>query len=132
MSKFRTTIPVDIERITKALPARSFVNEVTFDGENVIVQWENDDYSTAFTYAVEWSDLAELPAGVTKGQRKAISPTAPVRRTGAIAPARPRVSGQQTPLPATEGTKGTKDAPVTATANLTPKPNVSPKQKSPK
>jgi hypothetical protein len=64
MSKFKTHISVDLDTIKQNLPPRSFVNGIRFDGERVIVEWENDDFRTPYTTPMEWQDLAKIPAGV--------------------------------------------------------------------
>lgn len=72
MSKFKTSIPVDVEAIKNGLPARSFVHGVAFDGQSVTVEWENDHFKTPYTFSVDWPDLNKVPAGV-----RDITPGAP-------------------------------------------------------
>lgn len=102
MSKFQTSIPVDLATIKNALPPRSFVNDVVFDGERVIVNWENDDYQTPYTFPVEWRDLNQVPAGVRHGTTPA-APKAPAQR--ATPKMYPAVSGQQTSSPSPQKAK---------------------------
>lgn len=93
MSKFKTSIPVDLDAIKKALPARSFINSVEFDGDRVSVQWENDDFKTPYTFPVEWQDLSAIPAGVCDLKNAPAAPKPEVKEAPKMyAP----VSGQQT------------------------------------
>src|SRR5579862_5521555 len=118
MSKFQTTITVDLKAVLDQLPERSFVNGILFDGENVIVHWENDDYTTPYTFPLEWDPKqGELPQHVTKGARAPVSPTKPVNKGGA----QRNLSRQQPGSTATPVAKGTKDAGVQATAAMKPK-----------
>jgi hypothetical protein len=95
MSKFKTSIPVDLAAIKNALPPRSFVSGVHFDGERVTLEWENDDYKTPYTVPVEWSDLNSIPAGVKPPQAR----VAPAKTPEPEVELAPVVSGQQTSSP---------------------------------
>lgn len=55
MSKFITSIPVDVEAIKAILPDRSYVHGATFNPQEGRVElvWEHDDYRTPYTFPVE-------------------------------------------------------------------------------
>lgn len=57
MSKFKTTIPVDVEAVRRLLPPGSYVDDVVFDdaGEQVELHWQHDAFKTPFDHAVEFS-----------------------------------------------------------------------------
>jgi hypothetical protein len=66
MSKFKTTIPVDVAGLIQILPKGSSIGPVTLRKDNsaVDVEWEHDDYVTPYTFAVECADptmLAKKP-----------------------------------------------------------------------
>lgn len=62
MSKFKTSIKVDVAAVLAALPPYTYVHGVTFDRESssVQVEWENDNLRTPHTFATE-IDLADIP-----------------------------------------------------------------------
>lgn len=95
MSKFKTSIPVDLDAIKNALPGRSFINSIEFDRERgtVSVLWENDDFKTPYTFPVDWQDLAKIPAGVCDVKNM---PAAPKLAVKAALKMHAPVSGQQT------------------------------------
>jgi hypothetical protein len=108
MSKFKTSIPVDVATIKEQLPERSFVNSVTFSGEAVVIEWENDNFKTPYTFPVEWADPAKIPAGVHDCKNgPAPKGTAP---QPAAQKMHPFVSGQQTSSPSPQKAKA-EDAP---------------------
>jgi hypothetical protein len=63
MSKFKTTIPVDVEQVKKLLPPGAHLDGVTFDAGNnsVEVRWQHDGFRTPLDHAVEYP-LAKLIA----------------------------------------------------------------------
>ena len=72
MSKFKTSIPVDVSQITNLLPARASVLEIRFEGSAITVEWDDDDLVTPYMYALDFTveqlqwvnlngSLAELP-----------------------------------------------------------------------
>jgi hypothetical protein len=67
MSKFRTTITVDINALVRRLPPRSAVTQITLrdDMTGVDVEWENDDFKTPYTVPVDWQNPPAVPEGVT-------------------------------------------------------------------
>ena len=72
MSQFTTSIPVNIEKVTKLLPDGHHFIGITFDKENskVDVNWEHDKLVTGRTFAVDFpaENLvkgADLPEGVS-------------------------------------------------------------------
>lgn len=110
MSKFKTSIPVEIKAVLDALPPRSFVNGVSLEGETVVVQWENDDYRTPYTYPVEWEDPHTVPAGVKPISRNPPAQTSPGEM----------VSRQQTGLLSPSTTKAMEAARVTTAKKTAP------------
>jgi hypothetical protein len=56
MSKFKTSIAVDVAAITARLPADAYVHGVTWDPEakQVSVVWETDTIKTGFDFPVEY------------------------------------------------------------------------------
>ena len=57
MSKFVTSIPVDVAAVKALLPPNSFLHGVTFNAEtsSVDVTWENDAHKTPYTFPVPMS-----------------------------------------------------------------------------
>lgn len=57
MSKFVTTIPVDVHGVLALLPKRATPLDVRFDPELevVAVEWDDDDLVTPFTFPLEYS-----------------------------------------------------------------------------
>lgn len=55
MSQFKSIIPVAIEAFRQKLPARSFIESVTFNRDQSCVEvvWNCDDLRTGYTFAVE-------------------------------------------------------------------------------
>lgn len=64
MSKFVTTIAVDVKGVLQALPARGTPLDVRFNPEasTVEVEWDDDDFETGYTFPVEFP-LELLKAG---------------------------------------------------------------------
>lgn len=112
MSQFKTKIPVDVASVLEQLPARSHVNSVDFDGESVVVNWENDDYQTKFTFATDWQDLRGVPAGVV-----------------AARPAIGQVSRQETGLPSQARGPGREGGALTAKPDAAANVKSNPKSK---
>lgn len=63
MSRFKTSIPVDVAAVIKLLPARSYVEAVTLSADRASVElvWGCDDLVTPYTFPVECS-VADLQA----------------------------------------------------------------------
>lgn len=63
MSKFLTSIPVDVDSVTKALPAGSYLHKVEYneDTKAVDVVWDCDAFVTPFDHPVEFP-VAKLQA----------------------------------------------------------------------
>lgn len=53
MSKFITKLPIDVTEVTGRLPSKSEVREVTWNGKELEIQWDNQDLETPFTFPVE-------------------------------------------------------------------------------
>lgn len=55
MSKFHTHIPIDVKAVEQSLPQGSHVNGVHLasDHKSVVVEWENDNLKTSFTFPIE-------------------------------------------------------------------------------
>lgn len=56
MSKFVTSIPVDVESVRKLLPAKAFFIGLKFNAESSAVElsWEDDNLVTPYTDAIEF------------------------------------------------------------------------------
>lgn len=71
MSKFKTSIPVDVDAIKKLLPEGAYVHGVEWDEEqkDVNVLWEHDAFKTPVDFPVEFPRVnleeQKLPEGVT-------------------------------------------------------------------
>ena len=71
MSRFKTGIPVDVAAVKKALPGNSYIHGVHLnaDASAVVVEWENDQFKTGYTFAtsfpLETLLARSLPPGVT-------------------------------------------------------------------
>jgi len=65
MSKFKTSIPVDVDSIKKLLPAGSFLHGVSWDAQRsaVDVLWEHDDLKTGRDFPADYS-LEKLKAEI--------------------------------------------------------------------
>lgn len=72
MSKYKTTIPVDVAGLIQNLPKGSSINGVTLrdDRSGVDVLWEHDDYTTPYTFAVECPDPMVLKRTVQSPKSK--------------------------------------------------------------
>lgn len=70
MSKFLTSITVDVESVRKLLPAKAFQGEIRFNPalSTIEILWEDDNLVTPFTFATEFPLEAlkerKIPAGV--------------------------------------------------------------------
>ncbi len=70
MSKFKTSIPVDVAGVKQLLPEGSHIDGVTFDESagTVSVHWQHDRFRTPFDHAVEFPmpnlERAQVPKGV--------------------------------------------------------------------
>lgn len=98
MSKFVTSIAVDVESVKKLLPGKAFFAEVRFNREasTVEIVWEDDNLVTPFTNAtefkVEFLRDRQLPKGVRL--RKDVVQK-PKSAAPAVAPAAGRVPVKQ-------------------------------------
>ena len=94
MSKFKTSIPVDIKRVTDALPLSSYLEGVQFNRESSTVEvlWENDRLRTPFTFASEW------PAEKLPEARETVA-KALAAEESAEAPAPPPAAGPAPAVP---------------------------------
>lgn len=97
MSKFKTSIPVQVEELIGRLPKGSSINGVTLRKDNsaVDVEWEHDNLQTPYTFAVDCPDVENPP--VIKPKAKAESG----KRESGNAPT-PPVSGQAPDSPSQE------------------------------
>lgn len=90
MSKFSTTIPVNVEEVIKSLPENSFLHGVRIgdDKKSVVVEWENDNWRTPYTVPVEVQpdaltgkeslpDTVKTPAEFKRVQNEEVAPSAP-------------------------------------------------------
>jgi hypothetical protein len=86
MSKFSTTIPVNVEAVTDSLPKNSFIHGVRIgdDKKSIVIDWEQDDWRTPYTVPVEVSPDAltgkePLPETVKckRVQNDDVAPSAP-------------------------------------------------------
>ena len=70
MSRFKTTILVDVEAVKASLPKNAFIHGIRFveTPPSVELEWEHDDLKTPYTFSMEFSaaDLQakKLPADV--------------------------------------------------------------------
>jgi hypothetical protein len=68
MSKFITTIPVDLDSVLKLLPSGAFLERVSFNGRGVDVVWDHRPFHTGLDFPVPFGteDLIakKLPAKV--------------------------------------------------------------------
>ena len=66
MSRFKTTIPINLGEVINKLPARSYVEsvEISADRKSAEVVWGCDDLKTGFTFPVEMpvEKIGELKA----------------------------------------------------------------------
>jgi hypothetical protein len=113
MSRFHTSIPVDVEAVKKLLPQRGVhVHGVVINSDDpkqleVVVDWECDNLRTPYSFPVEFpiQELKEhkLPKGVTFVDAKAPAKTAEVPAPKTAEPKTktetkvktPKVKGQQ-------------------------------------
>lgn len=78
MSKFTTHIPVAVEDVIETLPKGSHVNgtSISQDKRSFVVEWENDEWRTPYTMAVEvppemLTGKTELTAFIKTPERRA-------------------------------------------------------------
>lgn len=57
MSKFTTTIPVDVQAVKDSLPKQSHIHRthISADGHSLVLEWENDEWRTPYTVNMEVS-----------------------------------------------------------------------------
>ena len=113
MSKFVTSVPVDVARLIARLPSGSYVHEVTLNADRsaVDVLWDHDDFQTKVTFPTEWPAGEPPPAGVVTVVRERVPEPIPgVSRQTAAAPL------NETPAVAQPRTK--KSARVETTADV--------------
>jgi hypothetical protein len=109
MSKFKTSIPVDVDSIKGALPKGAFIEGVTWnqDAGAVELRWSHGAFKTPFDYAVEFTPDDLLSHNPPKGVRVDIVRLRACGAGGAGAqplpaappPAAPEESGTIVPLP---------------------------------
>ena len=66
MSRFITTIPIDVDRVIKLLPKRSDVESVEFKPEtsSIAIHWSNENAETGLLIPIEWKlAFLDLPKG---------------------------------------------------------------------
>lgn len=88
MSKFKTTVLVDIAAVKAMLPAGASVTAVTLNADltGVDVLWEHDNFHTPYTFPVEWQDPGGKPPDVVAVSGKKTELNSPVGPTPADAP----------------------------------------------
>lgn len=91
MSKFKTTIPVDVAAVKKLLPAGAFFDGVSFDDEtnSVEVRWQHDPFKTPFDHAIEFPiehlQAGEVPSFV-KAEKRVPAVASPVEPSAEAEP----------------------------------------------
>ena len=77
MSKFVTSIPVDVDIVIASLPERSFVHSVTLlrppagGPTSIEIVWDNDALKTAYTFPLPYPLEKLLGKTVDKPAKKA-------------------------------------------------------------
>ncbi len=78
MSKFKTSIPVDVKGVMALLPKGVHVHKTLFNAEaqTVEIEWDHDAFRTPVTFAVEFPAenirTGKLPTGVTAVAKVAV------------------------------------------------------------
>ena len=78
MSKFVTSLPVDVDSLIAKLPSGAVVHEIILrpGHQAVDVVWDCDDYRSKVTFPIEWPAGEPTPAGVIFTPRVPVAPAA--------------------------------------------------------
>lgn len=76
MSKFKTTLPTNINEFLDELPKRSHVHSITINPatKEIDIAWENDRYETGLTVAVDFPESSVKAHKPPKGVRDTNKP----------------------------------------------------------